>query len=98
MYAYILKSTIDLSWSYVGSTAMIERRLRQHKKGTCSGTREHKESLYVFRSIVCKNRRDAYRLERYLKHNLELLHLTDLQLLSRSYCLPYTDWEYNLPV
>ena len=64
-YVYILRSATD-GRLYVGSTADLKRRLREHNEGECDSTR-HRRPLRLEAYIAVGEEATARGLERYLK-------------------------------
>ena len=64
-YVYALLSLLDGS-IYVGMTDDLARRLREHWKGWVRSTRDRRP-LEILHVIPCASRKDARRLEVYLK-------------------------------
>jgi len=64
-YVYILRSARD-NRLYVGSTADLRRRLREHKEGHVASTRS-REPLTLEAYIAVKDETTARTLEAYLK-------------------------------
>ena len=64
-YIYILKSATDGKF-YVGSTADLTRRLREHNAGECASTRQRRP-LELEAYIAVQQEATARSLEKYLK-------------------------------
>ena len=64
-YVYILRSDKDGKF-YVGSTADLKRRLREHNEGECDSTR-HRRPLELEAYIAVREEASARSLEKYLK-------------------------------
>lgn len=65
-WVYILESRDDRSW-YIGMTADLERRLREHHNGSGSRTTSLKSNWELFYCEGYKDKRDAEGRERFLK-------------------------------
>lgn len=66
-YVYILQSLID-SKLYVGYTADLKNRLKEHNSGECSSTNPRRPFKLIFYEAYL-NKEDAQRRERYFKTN-----------------------------
>ncbi|MCH8947789.1 MAG: GIY-YIG nuclease family protein [Acidobacteria bacterium] len=64
-YVYILRSSRD-GRLYVGSTENLKRRLREHRNGQCSSTR-NRRPVTLEAYIAVKQESTARSLETYLK-------------------------------
>lgn len=64
-YVYILRSARD-GKLYVGSTADLKRRLREHREGRCNSTRARRP-LTLEAYVAVKQEATARHLEAYLK-------------------------------
>ena len=64
-YVYILRSTAD-DKLYVGSTADLKRRLREHNDGECTSTR-HRRPFALEAYVAVQQESTARSLEKYLK-------------------------------
>ncbi len=64
-YVYILRSARD-GKLYIGSTANLTRRLREHNKGECNSTR-HRRPLELEAYIAVREESTARSLEKYLQ-------------------------------
>ncbi len=66
LLVYVLKSTADGIRYYVGSTADLEARLREHNEGTCAHTRKYRPwQLHV--CIEFHDEEHASAFEKYRK-------------------------------
>ena len=65
-YVYILKSKVDETKHYVGSTQNIEERLIKHNQGGCPHTKKYKP-WKVETAIAFSDKQKAQSFEKYLK-------------------------------
>ena len=63
-FVYILQDSIGRF--YKGMTCNLDRRIREHSRGTCQTTKAMNNPKLVFVQI-CENQSEARSLERYLK-------------------------------
>ena len=64
-YTYVLRSKKD-GYFYVGYTKDLKLRIEQHKKGKVDSTCDRRPLELIYYE-ACKNERDAFHREKYLK-------------------------------
>jgi putative endonuclease len=67
-YIYILKSEKDSQW-YTGYTSNLRRRLKEHKEGLCSSTKNRRPLKLIYFE-GCISKKDAVAREKYLKSGM----------------------------
>ncbi|MBU1356411.1 MAG: GIY-YIG nuclease family protein [Candidatus Edwardsbacteria bacterium] len=64
-FVYILKS-VSLGTRYIGSTANIEQRIKEHNSGKCTYTRNRRPWVLIYKEEF-PNLSEARKRERYFK-------------------------------
>ena len=67
-HVYVLTSSTDPEWFYVGMTSAFPARLRAHKAGRCTSTKTQSKNIQLLRTIKTDTAGDALRLERFIKY------------------------------
>ena len=66
-YVYILRSLTNLSQTYIGMTASLQRRLQEHNRGESSHTRRFRP-WEIETYVAFSEKHLAEQFEQYLKH------------------------------
>jgi putative endonuclease len=64
-YVYVLHSKADDNW-YIGCTNDLRQRVLDHEAGLVKSTQRRLPVELIYYE-ACRNKKDAYRRERYLK-------------------------------
>ena len=68
-YTYVLVGIKSKRW-YTGCTLDLRKRFNQHNQGKSTYTKRNKDKYELIYYEMCKNKKDTYMREKYLKSGM----------------------------